>query len=78
MQPFRVPRSIPPVAELRHLLTDGDPAIERTADGFVVHRTDREDVTFTGEIREMAVLRDNYVLEIFINHGEQVVSVILC
>lgn len=67
-----------PVAEVRHLLTDTDPAIERTADGFVVRRTDREDVTFTGEIREMAVLRDNYVLEIFINHGEQVVSVILC
>ncbi len=67
-----------PVEEVRHLLTDSDSAIERTEDGFIIRRQDRENVVFRGEIREMAVLRDNYVLEIFINHGEKVLSVILC
>lgn len=67
-----------PIAELRHLLTDGDPAVERTPDGFVIRRGDRDDVTFTGRIDSLELLRDNYVLEIFINKGETVMSVILC
>lgn len=67
-----------PVEEVRHLLVCSDPAVERTEKGFVIRRTDRPDVTYEGDLRELALLRDNYVLELFINGGEQVMTVILC
>jgi len=66
-----------PVEEVRHLLTDSDPAFERTADGFVVARTDREPLVYRGEITELKLLRDEYVLEIFINGGEENYTVLL-
>lgn len=67
-----------PVEEVRHLLTDSDPALERTEDGFIIRREMREDVVHKGEIRDLKILRDEYVMEIFINGGETVYSVLLC
>ena len=66
-----------PIEEVRHLLTDSDEAIERTADGFLIHREGRESVVHTGEVRSLAVLRDGYVLEVYVNEGEAVYSVLL-
>ncbi len=66
-----------PIEEVAHLLTDSDPALERTADGFIIRRTGREPVVYTGEIRELKLLRDEYILEVFINGGEEVFTVLL-
>ena len=66
-----------PVEEVRHLLTDSDPAVQRTADGFIVERTKRDPVVHKGEIHDLKILRDEYMLEIFINGGEEIYSVLL-
>lgn len=66
-----------PVKEVQHLLKDSDPAIKFTEDGFVVKRTKRDDLIYKGEINDIKVIRDEYVLEIFINGGETVYSVLL-
>lgn len=67
-----------PVSEVRHLLSDSDPALTRTEEGFVIRRETREDVVFKGGIRDLKLLRDGYVLEVFINGGEKVVTAVLC
>lgn len=67
-----------PAREVQHLITHSDPAVERTQDGFIIRRTKREDVVFKGEIRDMAILRDDDVIEIFLNGGETVYTVLLC
>lgn len=66
-----------PPEELRHLLTDEDPALTRTPDGFTVARTNRPPLVYSGEIRDLKILRDGYVMEIFVNGGEEVYSVLL-
>ena len=66
-----------PVEEVRHLLTDSDPAVQRTADGFIVERTKRDPVVHKGEIHDLKILRDEYMLEIFINGGECIYSILL-
>ncbi|MBQ8342166.1 MAG: glycoside hydrolase family 32 protein [Clostridia bacterium] len=66
-----------PVAELQHLLRDTDPALERTATGFIVKREGREPLVYEGEITDLKLLRDGYILEIFINGGKEVYSVLL-
>ena len=55
-----------------------DPALEITDDGFVVKREDREDLVYKGKIRDIAVMRDNYVLEIYVNGREEIYTAILC
>ncbi|MBE5777430.1 MAG: glycoside hydrolase family 32 protein [Clostridiales bacterium] len=67
-----------PAKEVQHLLRDSDPAVERTPDGFIIRRQLRPNVVHTGEIRDIKILRDNYILEIFVNGGETVYSVLLC
>lgn len=67
-----------PVEEVRHLLKDGDEIIKRTSDGFIIERQQREPVVYKGEIKEMKVLRDGYIIEIFINGGETVVTAVIC
>lgn len=66
-----------PVKEVQHLLKDSDPSINFTEDGFKVKRTNREDLVYKGEIKDIKVIRDEYILEIFINGGEVVYSVLL-
>ncbi len=66
-----------PVEEVRHLLTDSDPAVQRTKDGFIIERTNRAPVIHQGEVRDLKILRDEYVLEVFVNGGECIYSVLL-
>jgi len=66
-----------PVEEVQHLLKDEDPALKRTEHGFIIERTGREPVVYEGEITDLKILRDGYVAEVFVNHGEEVFSVLL-
>ena len=67
-----------PIPEVRHLLKDEDPCVERTETGFRIRREARPDVVFEGEIRDLKVLRDGYIVEVFVNGGEQVFTAVLC
>ncbi|MBR4887794.1 MAG: glycoside hydrolase family 32 protein [Clostridia bacterium] len=66
-----------PVQELQHLLTDSDPAVKRTETGFIIERENREPVVYEGEITDLKILRDGYVVEVFVNGGEEIYSVLL-
>ncbi len=66
-----------PIEELRHLLKDSDPALVRTEDGFVVERTRRDPFVYRGKVEDLKLIRDGYVLEIFVNGGTEVYSVLL-
>ena len=66
-----------PVDELQPFLKDDDPAITRTADGFIIPRTRRDPAIYHGNIRDLKLLRDEYVLEVFVNGGEETFSVLL-
>ncbi|MBR6812862.1 MAG: glycoside hydrolase family 32 protein [Oscillospiraceae bacterium] len=66
-----------PPREVQHLLKDSDPCVMRTENGFVIHRSGRESLVHEGEVRALAILRDEYVAEVFVNGGECVYSVLL-
>lgn len=66
-----------PIEELQHLLTDSDPALRRTENGFVIERTGRTPVVYEGEIRDLKILRDGYIMEVFVNGGEEVYTALL-
>ena len=66
-----------PIEEVRHLLSDSDPALVRTENGFVIERSGREPLVYTGKIHSLSLLRDEYLLEIFVNDGEEVFTVLL-
>lgn len=66
-----------PVEEVRHLLRDTDECVKRTDDGFIIERTGREPVVYRGEIRDLKILRDGYIVEVFVNGGEEVYSALL-
>ncbi|MBQ9859286.1 MAG: glycoside hydrolase family 32 protein [Clostridia bacterium] len=65
-----------PVEELQYLLKDEDPAVTRTETGFEIART-RGTVVYTGEVRDLKIVRDGYILEVFVNGGEEVYSVLM-
>lgn len=67
-----------PAKEVAHLLKSNDPAVTMTADGFVVKREQRPSLVHKGNVRNMQILRDEYILEIFVNGGETVYSLLLC
>lgn len=67
-----------PIEEVRHLLKDGDPLLQVSADGFVLPRTRLPDVVHKGPVHELKVLRDGYVMEIFVNGGEAIYTAVLC
>ena len=46
--------------------------------GLRIPRKQKSDVVFKGEIREMMILEDGYVIEVFINGGETVITAVLC
>ncbi len=66
-----------PVEEVRHLLKDSDEAVKITDDGFVIEREGRDSVVYRGEIKDLKILRDEYVIEVFVNGGKEVYTAIL-
>ncbi len=66
-----------PVEEVRHLLCDSDSALERTEDGFIIRREGRDPVVHHGEISDLKLLRDEYIMEVFVNGGEKIYTVLL-
>lgn len=66
-----------PVQEVQHLLKEEDPAVKMTDTGFIVERTNREPFVYEGKINDIKMLRDEYVLEIFLNKGLEVYTVLL-
>lgn len=65
-----------PIKELQHLLRDTDEAVTMTDEGFTVKRA-KGDITHIGKVNDIKMLRDEYVLEIFVNGGEINYTVIL-
>ncbi len=67
-----------PIKELQHLLKDSDRCVKQIKRGFIVKRSGfRKPVIYKGEIRELKIIRDSYIAEIFVNGGEEVYSVLL-
>ena len=66
-----------PVSEVQHLLKDEDEALTRTERGFVIKREGRDPVVYEGEVRDLKILRDGYVMEVFVNGGEEVFTALL-
>lgn len=66
-----------PIEEVRHLIKSEDSALIRTKDGFRIKRQGRRSVTYKGIINELGIIRDGYILEVFVNGGEEIYSVLL-
>lgn len=66
-----------PVEEVQHLLKDSDPAVIMNDEGFIIERTNRENVIHRGVVTDIKIIRDGYVLEVFVNGGEAIYSVLL-
>jgi beta-fructofuranosidase len=66
-----------PIEELRHLLKDEDDSVRRTENGFIIERTGRESVVYEGKIDEIKILRDGYVVEVYVNGGAEVYTALL-
>ena len=65
------------MTEVQRLLTDRDPALNRTPDGFRIRRNGREDVVHQGPVDTLHCLRDAGILEVFVNGGEAVYTALL-
>jgi len=66
-----------PVKELQHLLKEEDPSVKRTASGFMIERAGRDPVIYEGEIHDLKILRDGYLVEVFVNGGQEVYTALL-
>ena len=66
-----------PIAEMQHLLTDSDPCVKRTESGFIIERSGREPVEYYGEVNDLKILSDGYVVEVFVNGGQEVYTALL-
>ncbi|MBE6551965.1 MAG: glycoside hydrolase family 32 protein [Ruminococcaceae bacterium] len=66
-----------PVEELQHLLKDEDPSVNRTENGFIIERTGREPVVYEGGNTDIKILRDGYIVEVFVNGGKEVYTALL-
>ena len=66
-----------PIEEVRFMLKDEDPCVKRTETGFIVERNCREPLVYEGEISDLKIIRDEYLVEIFVNGGEEIFSVLL-
>lgn len=66
-----------PIEEFRKFLTDNDPSVKRTEKGFVIEREGRSPVVYEGVINDLKILRDGYVVEVFVNGGERNFTVLL-
>ncbi|MBQ6823140.1 MAG: glycoside hydrolase family 32 protein [Clostridia bacterium] len=66
-----------PVKELQHLLKEEDECLKWTEEGFIVERSGREPLIYVGAIRDLKIIRDGFIAEIFVNGGEEVYTVLL-
>ena len=66
-----------PADEVRQFIADSDSALIRTEGGFRIKRSVRPGVAFSGEVRELHCIRDAYVLEVFVNGGEEAYTALL-
>ena len=66
-----------PVEELRHLLKDEDDSVKRTPNGFVIERANRDPVIYEGEINDLKILRDGYIVEVYVNGGQEIYTALL-
>ena len=66
-----------PVSEVRHLLTDQDPALIQTGEGFCIKRAGRGNIEYTGAINSLKCLHDEDILEVFVNGGEEIYTALL-
>ena len=66
-----------PIEELAHLLKDKDDAVKITDNGFIIERTEREPVVYTGDISDIKILRDGYIVEVYVNGGSEVYTALL-
>lgn len=66
-----------PVEEVQHLLKEEEPCVKRTDTGFVIERTGRDPVIYKGNITDLKIIRDTYTVEVFVNGGQEVYSVLL-
>ena len=64
--------------EVKHLLQTENPNVKFTDNGFIIERTQRENVVFEGTFDKFAVLQDEYLIEVHLNNGEHIISAILC
>ncbi len=67
-----------PAKEVAHLLQDSDPCVTVTENSFTVERTARPSLVHKGDVKKFEILKDEYILEIFVNGGETVYSLLLC
>ena len=66
-----------PVEEVQHLMKNDDPALVRTENGFRIKRDGRKSIVYEGKIKDLKIIRDSYVMEVFVNGGEEIYSVLL-
>ena len=66
-----------PIEELQHLLKDEDESVKRTENGFVIERTGRDSVVYEGKINDLKILRDGYIVEVYVNGGEEIYTALL-
>ena len=66
-----------PIEEFQHLLKDEDSSVKRTESGFIIERSGREPIIYNGEIADLKILRDEYLVEVFVNGGEEVYTALL-
>lgn len=66
-----------PVEEVKHLLKDCDSAVKRTDDGFIIERTGREPIVYKGDLNNLKIIHDEYIMEVFVNDGEEVYTALL-
>ncbi|MBE6650104.1 MAG: glycoside hydrolase family 32 protein [Ruminococcaceae bacterium] len=66
-----------PIEEMRHLLKDEDESVKRTDDGFIIERTGRDPVVYKGNIEDIKILRDGYIVEVYVNGGKEIFTALL-
>lgn len=66
-----------PVKELQHLIKTEDEFVTRTPNGFTISRTNREPVVVECDVKELAIIRDGFIIEVFVNGGESVYTALL-
>lgn len=66
-----------PIEELQHLLKDEDPCVKRTEKGFIIERSNRKPIVYEGKIDDLKILSDGFVVEVFVNKGQEVYTALL-
>lgn len=66
-----------PIKEIQHLLKDEDECVDIEENGFVVKRQGREPLTYIGDIKDIKILRDGFIVEIFVGGGEEIYTALL-